>query len=111
VEAIAVVLLGVGGVIYPPVFLIGALFALGSRTWHYRDKWLGLMLPVVLTVIGVTIGFAVGGGSHGFHDGWVYLNIVSRIAAVLGASYLAWRSGPGRQPPPAPPWEKPHRAA
>jgi hypothetical protein len=110
-EATAIVLIGVGGVIFPPVFVLGALVALGSRLWHYRDKWVGLVLPVVLTIIGVAAGIAVGGRSHGLHYGWVCLNIVSRIAAVLGAGYLAWRTGPGRRPPPAPPWHKPHRVA
>jgi hypothetical protein len=110
-EATAIILLGIGGVIFPPVFVLGALVALGSRLWHYRDKWVGLVLPVVLTIIGVAAGIAVGGRSHGLHYGWVCLNIVSRAAALLGAGYLAWRTGAGRRPPPAPPWHKPHRVA
>jgi hypothetical protein len=108
-EATAIILLGLGGVIFPPVFLVGALVALGSRLWHYRDKWVGLVLPPLLTIIGAAAGIAVGGTSHGLHDGWVCLNIVSRVAALLGAGYLAWRTGPGRQPPPAPPWHKARR--
>jgi hypothetical protein len=110
-EATAIILLGLGGVIFPPVFVLGALVALGSRLWHYRDKWVGLVLPLVLTIIGIAAGVAVGGRSHGLHYGWVTLNIVSRVAALLGAGYLAWRTGPGRRPPPAPPWHKPRRAA
>lgn len=110
-EATAIILLGLGGVIFPPVFVLGALVALGSKSWHYRDKWVGLVLPLVLTIIGLAAGVAVGGTSHGIHDGWVTLNIVSRVVALLGAGYLAWRTGPGRRPPPAPPWHKPHRAA
>ncbi len=110
-EATAIILLGLGGAIFPPVFVLGALVALGSRFWHYRDKWVGLVLPPVLTIIVVAAGVAIGGRSHGLHDGWVALNIVSRVAALLGAGYLAWRTGPGRRPPPAPPWHKPHRVA
>jgi hypothetical protein len=110
-EATAIILLGVGGVLFPPVFVVGALVALGSKLWRYRDKWVGLVLPPVLTIIGVAAGIAVGGRSHGFHDGWVSLNIVSRVAALLGAGYLAWRMGSGRRPPPAPPWHKSHRVA
>jgi hypothetical protein len=110
-EATAIILLGLGGVIFPPVFVLGALVALGSKSWHYRDKWVGLVLPLVMTIIGIAAGVAVGGTSHGIHDGWVTLNIVSRVAAALGAGYLAWRTGAGRRPPPAPPWHKPHRAA
>jgi hypothetical protein len=108
-EATAVVLLGVGGGIYPPSFLLGALVALGSRQWDLRDKWAGLILPLVLTVIGAAIGLAAGGRSHGLHEGWVFLNVVSRLAAVLGAGYLAWRSWQGRRPPRELPWEKSHR--
>lgn len=110
-EATAIILLGLGGVIFPPVFVLGALVALGSKLWHYRDKWVGLVLPPVLTIISVAAGIAVGGRSQGLHDGWVSLNIMSRVAALLGAGYLAWRTGPGRRPPPAPPWHKPHRVA
>jgi hypothetical protein len=110
-EATAIILLGVGGVLFPPVFVVGALVALGSKLWQYRDKWVGLVLPLVLTIIGVAAGIAVGGRSHGFHDGWVSLNIVSRVAALLGAGYLSWRMGSGRRPPPAPPWHKSHRVA
>jgi hypothetical protein len=110
-EATAIILLGVGGVIFPPVFVLGALVALGSKLWHYRDKWVGLVLPPVLTIIGAAAGIAIGGRSHGLHDGWVCLNILSRVAALLGAGYLAWRTGTGRRPPPSPPWHKPHRVA
>jgi hypothetical protein len=110
-EATAIILLGLGGVIFPPVFVLGALVALGSRLWHYRDKWVGLVLPLVLTIIAIAAGVAVGGRSHGLHDGWVTLNIVSRVASLLGAGYLAWRTGSGRRPPPAPPWHKPRRVA
>jgi len=109
-EATAVTLLGLGGAIFPPVFVLGAAVALGSRLWHYRDKWAGLVLPPLLTIIGAAAAIALGGRSHGLHDAWLSLNIVSRIAALLGAGYLAWRTGPGRRPPPKPPWHKPHRA-
>jgi hypothetical protein len=109
-EATAIILLGLGGVIFPPVFVLGALVALGSKSWHYRDKWVGLVLPPLLTIIAAAAGIAVGGTSHGLHDAWVALNIVSRVAALLGAGYLAWRMGAGRRPPPQPPWHKPHRA-
>jgi hypothetical protein len=109
-EATAIILLGLGGVIFPPVFVLGAAVALGSRLWHYRDKWAGLVLPPLLTIIAAAAAIALGGRSHGLHYAWLSLNVVSRIAALLGAGYLAWRTGPGRRPPPQPPWHKPHRA-
>jgi hypothetical protein len=111
-EAVAVALLGLGGVIFPPVWLLGAAVALASRLWDYRDKWVGLALPVLLTAIGTVAGFAVGSrGSfgHGMHESWVFAVDISRTLAVLSAWYLGWRAARGPRPPAVPPWNKPHR--
>ena len=111
-EASAVVLLGIGGASYPPVWLLGAALALASPVWDYRDKWVGLALPVLLTVIGAAFGVARGGHvsvGEGVHEGWVYAVVISRIVAALGAGYLAWRTMHGRRPPPVPPWNRPHK--
>jgi hypothetical protein len=114
-EAAAVVVLGAGGAAYPPVWLLGALLALASRIWDYRDKWTGLGLPVLLTVVGTAVGLAVAGSQgtlgHHIHDAWMFAVISSRVSAVLGAAYLAWRSVRDRVPPEIPPWNKPHRVA
>jgi hypothetical protein len=113
VEAAAVALLGLGGAIYPPVWLLGAAVALTSKLWDYRDKWLGLGLPVLLTVVGAFVGVTLGGGQapigHDVHEGWVFAVVISRIAAALGAGYLAWRSARGKRPPAVPPWHKPRK--
>jgi hypothetical protein len=106
-EAAAVALMGVGGPIFPPVFLIGATLALASELWDGRDKWVGLALPIVLTLIGLILGIAAGGRAHWQHEGWVYLDIVSRVAPMLGAGYLAWRSERPRRPPAVPPFIRP----
>jgi len=110
-EATAVVLLGLGGGIYPPVWLVGAIVALASRAWNYRDKWLGLAGPLLLTVIGTAVGVAAGGRSigHDMHEGWMFAVVISRIAAVLSAIYLGWRTAHARRAPPVPPWSKPHK--
>jgi hypothetical protein len=111
-EASAVVLLGVGGASYPPLWLLGAALALASQLWDYRDKWVGLALPLVLTVIGTVLGIAKGGHmslGNSVHEGWIYAVVVSRIAAALGASYLAWRTLHDRRPPAVPPWNRPHK--
>jgi hypothetical protein len=114
-EAVAIVLLGIGGAIFPPVWLLGAAVTLASRLWDYRDKWLGLAFPVLVSVIGTAAGIAAAGSEgtlgHHIHDGWVFADIISRVAALLGASYLAWRSAHGRRPPATPPWNKPHKVA
>ena len=104
-------LMGIGGPIFPPVFLIGATVALGSELWDGRDKWLGLALPVVLTVIGLSVGVAAGGRAHWQHEGWVYLDVISRVAPMLGAVYLGWRCGHARRPPAEPPYSRPRRVA
>jgi hypothetical protein len=115
VEAAAVVLLGIGGAIFPPIWLLGAVVALGSRVWDLLDKWLGLAAPVVLTLISLAVGIAAAGsrgtlGLH-MHEAWVFADVTSRLTALLGAGYLAWRSARGPRPPATPPWSKPHNVA
>ena len=113
VEATAVVLLGIGGAIFPPIWLMGAAVALASRLWDRRDKWLGLALPVLLTVIGLPVGIAVAGGrgtlGQHLHEGWVFADVISRLVALLSACYLAWRAARGPRPPAPPPWTKPRK--
>jgi hypothetical protein len=86
--------------------------ALLSRLWDGRDKWLGLALPLLLTVIAAALGITIGGRvsvGHGVHEGWVFGVAGSRVAAVLSASYLCWRTVHGRRPPNVPPWNRPHK--
>jgi hypothetical protein len=111
-EAAAIALLGLGGAIFPPVWFLGAVVVLASGLWDYRDKWTALALPVLLTVIGTAVGFAVGSRvsfGHGMHEAWVFAVGFSRATAVLSACYLGWRAGRGPHPAAAPPWDRPHR--
>jgi hypothetical protein len=95
-EAIAIVLLGLGGAIYPPIWIIGVIFALCSRKWDHRDKWLGLALPVFLVVFGAMFVMVLGGErqtiGHYAMEFWVAASRLSRLAAVLGAGYLLSRA-------------------
>jgi hypothetical protein len=111
VEAVAVALLGLGGAVYPPVWLLGAIVALVSQQWDYRDKWVGLAGPVLLLIVGTTAGVSLteahASMSSFMHEGWMYADVLSRVGAVLGAAYLAWRVSRGRRGPAVPPWSKP----
>jgi hypothetical protein len=110
-EAAAIVVMGIGGPIFPPVFLIGATLALASELWDGRDKWVGLALPIVLTVTGLAVGVAAGGRAHWMHESWVYLDVVSRVAPALGAGYLAWRCHRPRRPSSVPPFSRSYRTS
>ncbi len=109
-EAIALVLLGLGGAVYPPIWLIGVLVALISRKWDRRDKWLGLAGPVLLVIFGATLVMVLGGerASLGLyaHEAWLAAGRISRFAAVLGAGYLLRRvhKYKGKRQPRVPPW-------
>jgi hypothetical protein len=112
-EATAVVLLGLGGLIFPPVWLLGAAVALVSKVWDFRDKWIGLAIPIFLVIAGMGADITLG-GSHAtllayFREAWLFGGRLSRLAAVLGAAYLTWRATHERRPPAVPPWNKPHR--
>jgi hypothetical protein len=112
VESAATVLLGIGGAAYPPVWLLGAAVALTSRVWDYRDKWAGLALPVLGTIVGTVVGVSLTGTSalgHDAHHAWMFADVLSRVAAVAGASFLLWRALHGRRPPAIPPWNNPHK--
>jgi hypothetical protein len=111
-EATAIVLLGLGGLIYPPVWLMGALVALASRVWDHRDKWIGLGGPVLLVIAGVAADISLDTERNllGYlKEAWLFGGHICRIAALLGAVYLAWRAQRGRRPPAVPPWNKPRR--
>jgi hypothetical protein len=117
-EAIALLLLGLGGAIYQPIWLIGACVVMGSKKWELRDKWLGLALPVLAVVIGTAIEITFGARLSGFRpylvEAWVAAGRLSRIAAVLSALFLLWRvhkyqGNPTRRQPPWSPERKPGR--
>ena len=113
VEILAIVLLGLGGAIYPPIWIIGAFIALPSRKWDIRDKFLGVTLPVVVVIVGTVLVLVLGGqhssvGSYAF-EAWLGAERLSRVAASVGALYLVWALWRGRREPRQPPWNVPHK--
>jgi hypothetical protein len=112
-EAMAVILLGVGGAAYPPIWIIGAAIAGGSRFWDYRDKWVALLGPVLLLIVGTTLAVSLGRTQTSFgsyvHESWVYADLISRGLALLSALYLVRRLSRGKRPAVRPPWERTHK--
>lgn len=113
VEFFAVLLLGVGGAIYPPIWLVGAALALPSKKWDIRDKFVGITMPIVLVVIGTVLVLVLGGqrgslGSYAF-EAWLGAERISRVVALLGSGYLLWGLRRGRRTPRLPPWNVPHK--
>jgi hypothetical protein len=113
VEILAVILLGVGGAVYPPIWIIGALFALPSRKWDIKDKFLGLTFPVVVVIVGTVLVLVLGGQHSSFTayvtEAWLGAERLARVAAVCGALYLTWGLRRGRRTPKQPPWNVPHK--
>jgi len=112
-ETIAVLLLGVGGLILPPLWLAGGLVAAVSRIWDARDKWLALLGPPLFVLAGLLLA-GLGGGHHGFFGGFrhafdAYRDYLIRGGAVFTAGYLAWRIRRGPRMRSLPPWQRPRR--
>jgi hypothetical protein len=112
-ELMAVLVLGIGGAVYPPIWLVGVLLALVSKKWSVNDKLLGVVLPIVVVIIG-TVLTLVFGGQHATISGyafeaWLGAERLSRVAMFLGAAYLFWALRRGRRQPKLPPWNVPPR--
>lgn len=112
-EALAIVLLGVGGVVYPPIWLVGMGLAISSKVWDKRDKIIALVLPVLLSILGAVLALVFGGQhptiqAYAF-EAWLGAERVSRLLALAGAIYLAWRLHRGRREQKLPAWNVPHR--
>jgi hypothetical protein len=109
-EVVAIAVLAVGTLIYPPIWLLGVLLSLPARAWDYRDKWTGLGGPVLLLAIAVGLYVALGRGSASvsmfFHHAWVFASYFSRVLALLGAGFLGWRLFRGHPPSTVPPWNR-----
>jgi hypothetical protein len=110
-ESVAVVLLGIGGLILPfPFWLLGGLLAIWSRLWNTRDKWIALAGPPGIALVGTVVtALIVGGRGHVIgvyvHALRLDLGYLLRAGSVLCAGYLVlqMRRGPQRR---LPPWKR-----
>ncbi len=110
-EAVSIVLLGLGGLILPfPFWPIGWLVSIKSRRWDARDKWMALAGPPLFTLAVLVIRAATSPGNFfsafyqaAHHD--VGLSI--RAGCVLCAGYLVWRLRRGPRVRSLPPWQRP----
>ena len=110
-EAVAVVLLGLGGLILPfPFWLIGGLVALRSRRWDARDKWVALAGPPLVAFVVLVIRAATSSAnffSAFYHAAGNDGELSIRAGCVLCAGYLIWRLRRGPRLRTLPPWQRP----
>jgi hypothetical protein len=110
-EAVAILLLGLGGLILPfPFWPIGAIVALFSRLWDIKDKSLAITGPLLVTLALALIAAPFVGGSGNvivvyFHALGVSFGLLVRVGSVLTAAYLAWRVSKGPRVK-VPPWRR-----
>jgi len=110
-EAVSVVLLGVGGLILPfPFWLIGGIVAIKSRRWDKRDKWMALAGPPLFTfaVLLIRAGTSQGNFFSAFYQASHHdVGLSIRAGCVLCAAYLVWRLRRGPRLRSLPPWQRP----
>jgi hypothetical protein len=120
-EAIAVVLLALAGLTFPPtviwpvgllLWLIGLGFALTSKLWDPIDKWVGSVGPLVLVIVGTALSVSADGkrssaSAYG-HEAMNVAVTLFRIGILLAAVYLAWRIPRGPRTA-TPPWVRRRR--
>ena len=110
-EAVSVILLGVGGLILPfPFWLIGGIVALWSRRWDARDKWIALAGPPLFTfaVLLIRAGTSAGNFFSAFYHAAQHdVGLSIRAGCVLCAGYLVWRLRRGPRIRTLPPWQRP----
>jgi hypothetical protein len=110
-EAVSVILLGVGGLIFPfPFWLIGGLVALRSRRWDARDKWVALAGPLLVTLAVLVIRAGTSPGNFFpafYHAAQHDFGLSIRAGCVLCAGYLVWRLRRGPRLRTLPPWQRP----
>jgi hypothetical protein len=120
-EAVAIILLALAGVAYPVPFwwldfviwLVGAAIAASSRLWDLSDKWVGLVGPVAVVIIGTAVALTLGGTRTALagyvHEVLAESLYMIKFGSLAGAGYLVWRIYQGRRSPRLPPWQRRRR--
>ena len=110
-ESVAILLLGLGGLILPfPFWPIGAIAAMFSRLWDIKDKSIAVTGPMLVTLALSVIAAPFVGGSGNvivvyFHALGVSFGLLVRVGSVITAAYLAWRVSKGPRVK-VPPWKR-----
>jgi len=120
-EVIAIALLAIAGLIFPaPIWLVGFLLwlvgsalVMTSKLWTVGDKWLTVPGLIVLVIAGIAVAEALGGkrtdaAAYG-DEALSAAATLFKIAMLLAAIYLAWRTQRGRHGQPVPPWVRRRR--
>ncbi len=117
-ETMVIVLIGLGGLLFPvlpPIWVLGSLLALlPMGIWDARDKFVALLGPLAITAaisVLIALGDRVPGNFvvvyvHAFGAGAGYL---LRFGCLVSAGYLAWRVYQGPRVK-VPPWRRPGAA-
>jgi hypothetical protein len=107
-EMLSLVLLGLGGLLLLfPLWLIGTVISLTSRVWSTRDKFVGIVGALMITVAGIGVIGALNKNPSIPVDLHAYIaaahadaSVLLRFGPVLGAIYLGARLRHGDVPNP-----------
>jgi hypothetical protein len=105
-EAATLLLLGVGGLLYPfPLSLIAGIVSVKSRRWDRRDKWVIFAGPLLFTAAALFVMGVTGQGNFftAFGHATHHFGLLLRVGCLLCAGYLVWRL---RRGPRLPPWQR-----
>jgi hypothetical protein len=117
-EVIAIALLAIAGLIFPDpiwlvgflLWLVGSVLVLSSRLWSVGEKWLTVPGLMAVVIAGTAIAESLGGkrqdvAAYG-DEALSTAATLFKIAMLLAAVYLAWRTQRGQRAQPMPPWAR-----
>jgi hypothetical protein len=112
-ETAAIVLIGVGGLVFPvlpPVWVLGGALALLSDLWDVKDKAVALFGPILVSLAVSALVGEVAGKGVPFFVSWTHVFLwlagyLLRVGSVICAVYLAWRVQRGPRVK-VPPWRR-----